>query len=166
MINPTNVTESSSYALINFIKNNLGPILSSISTERDNKVNLEQPKEYFTWATAKAFRCPAIFAICENVDLRPTIGQNHINAAMSYIVSIVVEDKSEELLQKKCWRYQDALTTLFMNATIITENQDIMLKTIVKNIYFSEQFSEKRDDLIFRKEVALDLGVEHYENNG
>lgn len=165
-MNPTNITEKTSYALIDHIKNNIESVLQDILLERDNKVNLEKPKEYFAWEVAKAFKCPAIFVICQNVDLRLDKGQNHVNALMDYAISVVVEEKTEELLQRKCWRYQDALTTLFANQTLLVDSNNILLKTKVRSIYFSEQFSEKREDLIFRKEVALDLGVEHYENNG
>lgn len=159
------ISESTVYGVLNYLQTNLPNFLSDLNLERDdNRMSVEAPKSFFAWEVAKAYRCPAIFVIDQSVDMRLENGSNFINAAHDIVVSAVVEDRTEELLQKKCWRYQDAIFSCLNNVQIILEDNNVMLKPKIKNFYFSEQFSEKGDQLIFRKEVAAAIEVEHYEN--
>ena len=159
------ISESTVYGIMNYLKANLPACVAAINTERnDNLTAIEAPKSYFPWEVAHAYRCPAIFVIDQDVDMRLEGGSNFIQPAHSLIVSVVVEDRTEEFLQKKCWRYQDAIFACLNNIQIITENSNVKLIPKIKRFYFSENFSEKGEQLIFRKEVAAQIEVEHYEN--
>jgi len=159
------ISESTVYGIMNYLKTNLPTCLSDLNQERDdNKASVEAPKSYFPWEVAHAYRCPAIFVIDQDVDMRLEAGSNFIQASHDLIVSAVLEDRTEELLQKKCWRYQDAIYACLNNVSIILEDSNVLLKPKIRRFYFSEQFSEKGEQLNFRKEVAAQLEVEHYEN--
>lgn len=153
----------------NFIKANIVNALTSVRTQRnDAQVNLTEPLTYFIYETAKGYKTPAIFVICEDFDFRLSENQaNHINGTARVNVTVVVEDREKSQLTYKCWRFQSALHELLAQTALTSTDNRLKLTVAVKRASFSPVYSsaaERGTAAVFRKEVMLELDVFHREN--
>ena len=152
------------------IQANISNALANVRSYRSNPiVTTEPPREYFQYEVfAHAYRCPAIFTIVQDMDLREAQqGQNHINASVRVVVAAVVEDRKESLLIDKAWRYQAALQQCLHHVSLTTADGALRLFVRVKRCEFSGIINlkdEKAPDAVFRKEMSLQLTVDHIEN--
>lgn len=151
------------------IKAEIATALANVRSERnDPVVTTEPPKEYFQYPTAHAYRCPTVFTILRKMDIRnQEMGANHINAIHDMVVAVVVEDRTEPRLLKKAWRYQSALMQILHEVSLTTSDNAVRLFSRVQNCEFSGIVNLKDDDspgAVFRKEMSLELQVEHIEN--
>jgi hypothetical protein len=154
------------------IKNNIVTALGDVRAERsDFLVTTEPPptQSYFYYEGAKGYRCPAIFTIIDSMDMMNSErAANYINAQARVIVSVVIEDRKQDLLNIKCWRYQSALHQILHLASLTSDDGRVRLECRVARVLFGREFSDAlNNDVpagVFRKEVALHLDVDHYEN--
>lgn len=160
-----NLVKSTQDMIIGHIRDNIAQALQAVRDERaDGKVNAIAPKEYFTYETAKALTPPCIFVIVDDGDFRLNRGPNFISAALNVNVSAVVQERTEDLIQTLSYCYLDALHEVLDGAEITSTNADVKLKIKATRFAFSRNVSEKYQTLdVFRKEVALTLEVEHWE---
>lgn len=161
--------ESTVTLIENHIQNNIAAALAEVSTDRaDNLVSMEPPASYFKFQTAHAYRSPAVFTIAEEMDMRLSGGQNFIQALARVNVAVLVEDKDEYALTLKSWRYQAALAKLLHEVQIDSGDVTVRLVSKVRSMKFSSIYpGDRREDSpeeLFRKEVVVELDVEHYEN--
>lgn len=161
------LVERSSLLIKNYIIANIDAALAQVRNDRpDALVGTSTPQAYFFFETANAYRTPAIFIIADNIDFRKTVqGANHISAMTTYKISVVVEDRAEEYLTTKAWRYQAALH-LVLDQTEITDVPDnVKIVIVVTQASFSPTFtSAGTQPNNFRKEILLNCEVYHYEN--
>lgn len=160
--------------IIAHLQANLSTELAAVGADperADNDVSLETPdaNSYFTYYPAKAFHAPAIFVVGETLNMRQAEKQsNYINALGNVTVSLVVEDREEALLTKKAFRYASALHSLLECQQLIATSQKLKIHIRVDRLENGAVYtdSDKRDqaDAVFRREVALYLNVEHFEN--
>ena len=149
--------------IISYIDDNIGPYLDRMYLDRDNQVTMENPKDYFNYEDPIGYRLPAIIVLPREIDYRLSRGPNSINALIQFYVCCIVEDNKANLLQRKCFRYQDALKHILHLAVIENSNQKNILK--VTHASFSSTAARQTEvDSLFRKEVLLTLEVEHFEN--
>lgn len=152
------------------IKTNIAGALSSVRTYRnDALVTLESPKEYFRYEQpAYVYQPPAIFTILKSQDIRSQqMGSNHINSLCDVFVAIVIQDRNQNNLVTKSWRYQAALMQLLHEVTLTSSDSSVKLFCKVQTCEFSQSINikdQKATDNVFRKEVSLRLQVEHIEN--
>lgn len=154
------------------IKADIGAALIAVRVQRaDFVVTTEAPsnQSYFIYEGAKGYRCPAIFTIIDSFDmLNLDRGANFIAGRARVIVSVIVEDRKLDLLTVKAWRYQSALHSVLHLASLTSADSKVRLECKVERVLFSHEFSDALDSDaptgVFRKEVALHLDVEHYEN--
>lgn len=154
------------------IKSGIATALAAIRTDRaDAYVSTESPhtQSYFKYASAKAYRCPAVFIIPQSIDLQNAArGANHINAEAKVAVSVVVEDRDLNHLVVKSWRYQAALHKVLHESSLTSGDGKVRLFIKVERITFSPEFSDEKDPHqgagVFRKEVLLECNVDHIEN--
>lgn len=149
-------------AIIDYLKANLPAELNSIYTDRDKEINLETPLDYFIYENAIGYKTPAIFVIAKDIDYRMGIGANHVNALINLYVGCLIEDRNSYIIQKRMFRYQDALQRTLHRLAL--EDTNKTQKNIIK--VTGASFSETSHivlESIFRKEVLLTLEIEHYE---
>lgn len=162
-----NLTERITYETIALIQANIATALSEVRAERvDPSVNTELPKSYFPYAPSHAFQCPAVSVIADNIDFHLERGQNFLDATVAALCSVCVEDKTQKDLQKKAWRYQDALFQILNRAQIEGPEFKFIIK--VTRARYSSDNTMKADPTsqsVFQKEVVLDLEIESYQND-
>lgn len=150
------------------IKTNIAQALSDIRTERaDASVTTEPPREYFRYEEAQVYRPPAVFTIINSQDIRDqSTGANHVNAYSQVDVAVVVEDRIKRLTVLKSWRYQAALMQILHQSALTNTDGSVKVFIRVQRCRFSGIVNIKDDtkpETVFRKEVSLELHVEHVE---
>lgn len=152
------------------LKSKLPGALADVRADRaDAKVTTEPPQSYFIFSPAKAYRTPAVFIIVNRMDMRnDRQGANHINGLSSITVSVVIEDRTAESLVIKAFRYQAAIHQVLHETVLTSTDNKVKIVSKVEAAEFSAEFTKADDpnipEGIFRKEIALQLNVEHYEN--
>lgn len=151
------------------IKAGINAELAAIRADRDDpSVNVIPPKSFFIFDGANTYQLPAIFLVVDSGEIPEEItGANFVNATMKLYCSAVVEATGEEALTILCERYQAALFRLLHQVTINDTDLNVKLYIRVVRFRFSEIYtkSRKQENLAnFRKEIALELEVKHFEN--
>lgn len=150
------------------IKANIAAALANVRTERaDAKVSTEVPKSYFRFAEPLGYRTPAVFTICQGMTTQEAEGANFVKLQADVLVSALVEDRTKDTLLLKTWRYQAALHKILHLTHLTSSDNKVKLICKVTRINFSPEFSDTKDgnapQSVFRKEVSLELEVEHSE---
>lgn len=164
------LVESDVYQIKNYLKANMAQALLNVATVHPTYpiVAVDPPADYFIYSNAKAYRTPAVFIIPERMDMKKRErGQNHINAETRLNVTVVIEDKDAERIYLKAYRYQSALVGLLDQVSLTTADGKVKIVVVIENAQFSPLYSDAKDPndprSIFRKEVSLELAVQHYE---
>ena len=165
----TQLSERTRDLILANIQQNIATELAAIRTSRnDPSVNLVTPRSYFIYDGAHTYQCPAIFLVVDSGEVpEQTTGANHVNAIMKLYCSAVVEAAGEESLTLLCERYQAALFRILHQLTITDTTDNVKIYSRVVRFRFSEIYtkSRKAENLAnFRKEIALELEVKHFEN--
>ena len=161
--------ETATYLIQDHIKTTIATNLANVRAERDNAVvTTEPPREYFIYHTSNVYRAPAVFTIFESQKITNTESNgNHINAKDYVTVAVVVQDRLENLLTIKCWRYQAALMQSLHQVILTNGDSSVKLFLRVDECIFTETVSltgTEGKEQMFRKEVGLKLIVDHIEN--
>jgi hypothetical protein len=162
------LAETSVREIQSLIKAEISTALSDLRIDRgDAKVSTEVPQSYFIYEQAKAYKTPACFVICRDMNFqKDQLGANFITAKAGIVVSIVVEDKDREKLTVKAWRYQAALHSILDQRSILVTPNKAKITIIVTDALFSPTFTSegsKGSEGVFRQEMALTLEVQHRE---
>ena len=164
------LAETTVNLLVGKIKADIAAALLDVRSSRaDALVSTEPPQNYFIYAGAMSYRTPAVFVVCESMQLRnDQQGANHINALARVVVSVLVEDRNMVNLVTKAWRYHSALHKILHLTALTSADTKVRIISKVDRVSFSPEFSRSQSpdeaDGVFRKEVALELDVEHFEN--
>lgn len=157
--------------IIALIKANIATELAAIRTDRnDNTVSTEPPntQSYFIYSGAHTYQTPAIFCVVDSGEVPDEkLGTNYVSALMKIYVSAVVSSQTEASTTVKCERYQAALFRILHQAIVTDTTDNVKIHILCKRFQFSELYtkSRKSDNMAdFRKEVALELEVKHWEN--
>lgn len=150
------------------LQSSIAAALAEVSTDRaDNLVSMEPPASYFRFPSAVGYRSPVVFIVPEEMDMRLSGGQNFIQGLAKVNVAVLVEDKDAYALTLKSWRYQAALVKL-LHEVQLDSADGVRIVSKVRRATFSSIYpgDRREDDVdeIFRKEVVVELDVEHYEN--
>lgn len=154
------------------IKADIATALADVRTERaDAKVSTEPPstESYFRYYPAKAFKAPAVFVVGEEMGARhDEKGGNFITGLASVTVSVVVEDRDEERLTRKAFRYMSALHQILEQINLQDTGGKLKLFVRVERVVNGATYTkaDQRDlaESVFRREVALYCEVDHFEN--
>jgi len=152
------------------IKAKMPAALAAVRADRlDPKVTTEKPESYFTFERAQGFKTPAIFVIGEDMDFRQAErGANHINALSTVNVSVLVEERNQELLTKKVYRYCSALHEILEQANLSSDDGKLQIFVRVAKMEMSAIYTDSDNPndprAVFRKEAFLALNVDHIEN--
>jgi hypothetical protein len=159
------VVESSIVLIRDYLKANMPQALIDVRTDRvDGAVTTEPPKNYFIYTPASGYQAPAVFVVAESVDFKLNRGQNHVNATVRVLCSVVVEDKDAEKLEIKLFRYHDAIHHLLDNLHLDDTAHELRCIVKVVTSDFGQGLrTQSAIETIFRKEVMFTLEVEHYE---
>jgi len=140
----------------------------------DGKGTYQIPQEpLFIFGDAEVYTCPAIFLVAKNFKTQKAQkGQNYIQDVFTVLCSCVVETIDDrEALTHQVYRYQSALRIILdqMEATYndgIADRVKIFCR--VAGGEFSQTWTKSDDKNAagagFRKEIALELSVDHAEN--
>lgn len=164
------LTEATVNLLVGHIKTNIAAALAGVRSEAPAPVvTTEAPKSYFIYPKAKGYRTPAVFVIADEFDFQvPERGANFISGSVHVNVSVLLEDRNSELLTIRCWRYQSALYNLLAQTQLTSSDNALKIVSIVRRARYSPLYSNSKDEnsveAVFRKEVLLELEVDHYEN--
>lgn len=156
--------------ILKAIKDDIAGALAVIRTDRnDPRVTTEPPRQYFIYEPAFTYQCPAVFTIVDRLDMRDEQdGPNFVSASVRMFVSVVVEDSNQVNLTIKTERYQAALFRILHKRHLLSTNQDLKIYSRVVRADFSPMFTNEGSKSaamnVFRKEVALELDVRHFEN--
>ena len=164
------LVESDVYLIKDYLRANMAQALLDVATAHPTYpvVAVDPPADYFIYTNARAYRTPAVFIIPERMDMKKRErGQNHINAETRLNISVVIEDKDAERIFLKAYRYQAALVGLLDQASLTSVDGKVKLVVVIENAPFSPLYSDAKDlndpRAMFRKEVSLELAVQHYE---
>jgi len=164
------LAEETTKLIVGHLKNNIATAINNVRLERsDNEVVLEvlDGNSIFIYENAKGYRAPAIFVIADSVEFQKAEKQaNYIDAIVKMRVSVVVQERNQEKLTIKAFRYQSALHELLDQTTLISTDNRVKITTVVMSCDFSPAFSDARPNTtesVFKKEVVLSLDVYHYE---
>ena len=164
------LVESDVYLIKNYLSANMQAALLDVASVHPTYpvVSVEPPTDYFIYTHARAYRTPAVFIIPERMDMKKRErGQNHINAETRLNVTVVIEDKDAERIYLKAYRYQSALAGLLDQASLTTDEGKVKIVVVIENMHFSPLYTDAKDvtdpRAIFRKEVSLELAVQHFE---
>jgi len=166
------LVESDVYLIRDYLKQNMQSALLQVGTTHSATypvVSVDPPTDYFTYQSAKAYRSPAVFIIPERMDFKKRErGQNHINAETRLNVTVVIEDKDAERIYLKAYRYQAALVGLLDQASLTSSDGKVKIVCVIENAQFSPLYSDAKEAndprAIFRKEVSVELAIQHYES--
>ncbi len=161
------LTERTRSLILTQIKNNIAAELAAIRTDRaDNTIATEPPQSYFIYDGAHTYDCPAVFVIADSGE-QPIdrTGVNYLSALMKLFVSVVVQGQDQRALTLRTERYQSALYKI-LDQTVITDSV-VKVHIWCKRFTFSPIYTkDTKSDTNgnFRKEVAIELEVKHWEN--
>lgn len=163
------LTEKTRNMLMAAVKSDIAAQLAQVSTDRgDGQVSMEIPKNYFIFDGAHTYNCPALFFIVDSAEIPDErIGDNHVNAVIKVYVTCVVEDREMDYLTIKCERYGAALFRILQRRTLVDDVENVKIYSRVVRFTFSPMFTKSRKPegkSDFRKEIALELEVKHFEN--
>lgn len=163
-----NWSEITKKLIIQQVKNNIEASLAQVRVDRDDsEVQLLPFEDYFAYEPVNLYRKPALYVVCEEMDLRKRQKKANFVSALVYInASIVVEERTLELLTTKVERYQAAVHNILDNQTLLNESQTLKCHVLVTGATFSPIYTdtEDKDDGKFIKEAVMKLEVEHYES--
>lgn len=155
------LAEVSSKLIREYLKANIAAALIEVRTDRDDPiVTTDVPRNYFFYKTAQAYQCPSVFIVAPTVDYQKELGANHVNAIISFNISVVVEDRAEEYLWTKANRYAAALHKLLDQNAL--QDGDVKVTTVVTRENYSDNFVPN-GMTNFRREVLLQVDAYHYE---
>ena len=168
-MNAVQLSERTRALIMTQIKSNIVAELAAIRTSRsDPSVNVKPPQSYFIYDGAHTYQCPAIFLVVDSGEVPDDKeGTNYVSAVMKLYVSAVCEGQEANSLTIEAERYQAALFRILHQTTLTDLTDNVKLYILCKRFRFSELYtkSRKADNLgNFRKEVAIELEVKHWEN--
>jgi hypothetical protein len=108
-----------------------------------------------------------VFIIATSLDFALNRGANHPNALLNMTCSIVAEERNEDRLTSSCWRYEAALYKILHGAQLTSAANDLKIAVKVMRANYSPVFTaddDKKTPGVFRKETALELEVNLWEN--
>lgn len=158
--------EKSRKLILDTIQAGISAQLNTLAINRDDGiVSLESPSanSYFIYDGANTYECPAVFLVVDEESFPEDEGINYVKAVINMYLSIVVEDKEQELLTIKTERYKAALYNLLHFKTLSDPAQNVKIRLWLKNAKFSPTYTKKGFE-VFRKEVSILIEVKHYEN--
>jgi hypothetical protein len=162
-----NLSEITRSLVLTKIKTDIAAKLSAIRTDRaDAKVSTEPFRTYLTYFPAQTLLAPALFVIVDDIDFRKRQkNANGVTAVVNMTLAVVVEERDRELLTIKAERYQTALHEILDDAHLVSSDSQVKCVPMVMRAGFTETYSPGSQDPqgVFRKDVYLDLEVEHYE---
>ena len=166
------LAETDVYLVKAYLSANMATALLQVATTRASTypvVAVDPPADYFVYNHARAYRSPAVFIIPERMDFKKRERrQNHINAETRLNVTVVIEDKDAERIYLKAYRYQAALAGLLDQAELTSADGKVKIITVIENCQFSPLYSDAKNPedprAVFRKEVSVELAVQHYES--
>ena len=167
----TQLSERTRSLILTQIKNNIASAIGSIRSSRsDNTVSTEVPnsQSYFIFDGAHTYQCPAIFCVVDSGEVPDEREQtNYVSAVIKVFVSAVVSGGTEASVTIKAERYQAALFKILHQTYILDSTDNVKIYILCKRFQFSPLYtkSRKQDNMSdFRKEVAIELEVKHWEN--
>ncbi len=165
---PPQLAEKTRQLVLADIQARIATELAAVSADHpDKSVSTEVPREYFIFDGAHTYQCPAIFAVVDSMDFpEETTGANFVNAIVKMFVSVVIEDREADKLTIKAERYQAALFSILHWDNLQDVPKNVKIWVRVTRCEFSPIYTKKRgpDYGEFRKEVALELEIKHWEN--
>lgn len=171
MPNVNYLAETTVNMIRNYIQANIATALSNVTLNPSSvisadHVTTEPPRQYFIYAPIKGYLTPAVIIDLAKFDFRPGEKKaNHVNAACEITIACLLEDRDEERLTIKCYRYNDAFYNILAQAEIVDVTDQVKLIVIVNSSTFTPSYSDAGKDVgIFRKELHLECKVEHYSN--
>lgn len=155
--------------IADYIQANIVAALAEVTFDNVKKIPLPKPTNVFAYEPVSVFRPPAIIVTPDEVDFRlGDKGANFIDAVSRIMVVAVVEEREGPTLQFAAYRYQAALHKLLAQTHLYTADNSVHIVCKIERMRFSTVYTnaQKKDDPqgTFRKEVLLELDVEHYEN--
>lgn len=150
------------------LKSDINAALAEVRISRNDPiVTTEPPRSWFIFDGAHTYQCPAIFTVVDRMDFpEEKNGPNHVNAIVKMFVSVVIEDREADRLTLKSERYQAALFKVLHWTTLEDQPKNVKIFIRVTSCQFSPLYTKPRGGNMaeFRKEVALELEINHYEN--
>lgn len=172
---PTNIglqlVEADVSLIKSYLRSNMQAALAQVASVHPTYpvVTVDPPADYFIYTHSRAYRTPAVFIIPERMDMKKRErGQNHINGETRINVTVVIEDKDAERIFLKAYRYQAALMGLLDQVELTTGDGKVKIVVVIENAQFSPLYTDAGDPkdprTIFRKEVSVELAVQHFES--
>jgi hypothetical protein len=163
------LSERTRILILNLIQASIATELQAVRTDRnDNAVVTEPPQSFFIFSGAHTYQCPAVFVVVDSGEVPDErTGTNYVSVLMKVYVSAVVEGLEENSLTIKAERYQAALFKILHQTVISDTTDNVKIYIRCKRFQFSDLYtkSRKNDNMgDFRKEVAIELEVQHWEN--
>jgi hypothetical protein len=155
--------------IVKEVQDNIVAALAEVAADRTKAIPIPKPTNVFAFTPVSVFRPPAIIVNAEEIDFR--LGEakaNYIDALMRINVVAVCEEREGPTLQFAAYRYQAALHKILAQKHLYNQDNTVHIVCKVERARFSSIYTnaQQKDNPqgVFRKEVMLELEVEHYEN--
>lgn len=166
------LAETTVSMIMSYLETNLPTCLAHVrASDFTNRfldsVTTEPPRSYFVYPRIKGYTLPAVMVIIDQFDFRPGEKKaNHVNAAARCGISCFLEDRDEERLTIKAYRYLDAFYECLAQQEIVSTTDNVKLIVVINRAMFTPHYTVAGQDPmgIFRKELQLECSVEHYSN--
>ena len=113
----------------------------------------------------RAYETPCAFVVTERTR-RTSEANVHDFKLHSLLLSILVEDKDEQRLTRSCWRYAEAYDAVLHHPELVDVNvagRTWSAQSDVTGIDYGVMFVRDPNDRVFRKDIALELTIKHWD---
>lgn len=155
--------------IIAHIKAGLATALAEVRTRAaDGFVDTNPTAKYFFYKPIHAYETPAIVMDPVDGDTRLLeVGANHINALLGFNLYCVLQDRDQERLAIRAFRWMNALSTVLTGAVLTSSDDRVKIVIKVERYSFGDDVTTSQDSKVpagaFQKGLMIQLGVEHYE---
>ncbi len=164
MANVLNSTEIARNLIIAQIKGCLPAALVDLRAARsDSKVSTGPIKKFFISEASQAHELPSVYVVTSGVSTNKDRGANFAAETIDAVVTVIVGDQNADQLTIKSERYTVAIKKILDNVPLVSGDGTIKIVPLVARLDYSPAFKMSQNDGTFRKEGALELRIEYFE---
>jgi hypothetical protein len=160
------LTEATVDLITQALKAGFPQALADVRSDRaDARVSTESIKSWHISDRDVGLQCPAVFVLCDDFDFKKSeFKANHVNAIARVDIRIVLEDQDSTILTRRTWRYMSAARDILDQNELTSSDGQVKLVTVITRARYSPLLvKEASPEGPFRKEVLLELEVNHWE---
>lgn len=163
---PAQLAEGIVTLLVSTLRANYATALASVRSQYGNDPPLEPIQSIFVQPHIIGLRPPVLFVSLPRMEFRVEEGrgQQFVDADSTAQVIVMVEDIEAERLQRKTWRYANALFRALHDRDLAAGDLSILGRMLVMSLAFEDIIPETTEERrIFRRSATATVRVVHQE---